>query len=317
MALSLAVLLLISLSGCKEKKESSTEEAQETATTEQETTTKALDLPPFEYEPTAPTDGKLKGVVELGASGFNLFVIELDQEKNWVIKKKEFGNSLVTENMTSAEEVKSTLKDYIKTILDFGVQGKNIHFVVSSGAAKEEITQSISGALKELGYVVNVVTPEQEAKYALRSVLPKEYESSAFVVDLGSGNTKVSYIKNGKETTLETYGAKYYQKEIAAEVVYNDVVEKMKSIPPENTNTCFLIGGVPYQLAREVKKGDERYTVIPTDLIVFNSLAETEGVKMVCGLNIYKGILDATNCQQVVFDWDANFTIGFLLSLPY
>ena len=36
---------------------------------------------------------------------------------------------------------------------------------------------------------------------------------------------------------------------------------------------------------------------------------------MKAGLNIYKAILDATGVKQVVFDWDANFTIGFLLGL--
>jgi hypothetical protein len=33
-------------------------------------------------------------------------------------------------------------------------------------------------------------------------------------------------------------------------------------------------------------------------------------------VNIYKAIKDATGTDQFVFDWDANFTIGFLLDLP-
>jgi hypothetical protein len=37
--------------------------------------------------------------------------------------------------------------------------------------------------------------------------------------------------------------------------------------------------------------------------------------KMGAGLNIYKGLVDATQTDTFVFDWDANFTIGFLLSL--
>jgi hypothetical protein len=37
--------------------------------------------------------------------------------------------------------------------------------------------------------------------------------------------------------------------------------------------------------------------------------------KMAAGLNIYKALVDATNTDTFVFDWDANFTIGFLLSL--
>jgi hypothetical protein len=36
---------------------------------------------------------------------------------------------------------------------------------------------------------------------------------------------------------------------------------------------------------------------------------------MEAGLNIYKAIEDATKTDTFVFDWDANFTIGFLLGL--
>jgi len=42
---------------------------------------------------------------------------------------------------------------------------------------------------------------------------------------------------------------------------------------------------------------------------------EAADKKMASGLNIYKAIADATQTDTFVFDWDANFTIGFLLSL--
>lgn len=271
----------------------------------------------FNYTPQTPTDGKLKGVVELGASGFNLFIIEMDKDKNWMSKKKEFGNSMVTEKMTTPEEVKSTLQDYIKTIIDFGVASKDIHFVISSGAAKEDITQTITKALKEIGYVVNVVTPEEEAKYALKCVLPNAYKEKAFVVDMGSGNTKISYYQDNNLIGVETYGAKYYKKDVDNQVVYDEVKEKLSKVPSNNTHTCFLIGGVPYQMAKTSKLDKERYTVLSTNVDTYSELAAEKGDKVTCGLNIYKGILDGTNCQQVVFDWDANFTIGFLLSLAY
>ena len=39
--------------------------------------------PAFSYEAPAPVDGKLKGVVELGASGFNSFIVRIDQNRTW------------------------------------------------------------------------------------------------------------------------------------------------------------------------------------------------------------------------------------------
>jgi hypothetical protein len=38
--------------------------------------------------------------------------------------------------------------------------------------------------------------------------------------------------------------------------------------------------------------------------------------KAQAGLVVYRALAEATGCQQFVFDWDANFTIGYLLSLP-
>nr|WP_295928417.1 hypothetical protein [uncultured Dyadobacter sp.] len=265
----------------------------------------------FTYTSPAPVDGKLKGVVELGASGFNSFVIKVDQEKRWKLEKSEFGNSLVTENMATDEDVRIGLKKYIGTMLDYGVGSKDIHFVVSSGAAKAEVTTKITRVLKSLGYVVNQVTAEQEGQLALKSVLPTEYADKAFVVDIGSGNTKISWINGGKISALESYGAKYFQDGTDDSKVYQEVSAKAKQVPANLRNTCFIIGGVPFEMAKEVRKGKERYTTLSAPL----AYSKLTNAKSKAGVNIYKAVTDATGCQQFVFDWDANFTIGFLLGL--
>ena len=60
---------------------------------------------------------------------------------------------------------------------------------------------------------------------------------------------------------------------------------------------------------RIVRKNKERYTVLDVP-----SAYKLEKAKSKAGVNIYKAIADATGCQKFVFDWDANFTIGFLLN---
>jgi hypothetical protein len=261
----------------------------------------------FNYTAPLPNAGKLKGVVELGATGFNSFIIRVDNQRNWKLEKAEFGVSLVKEGLATDEDVKAGLRRYIADMVGFGVGARDIHFVVSSGAQKEEIMPKINAALKTMGYVVNVVTPEQEAKLALRSVLPEQFKKSGFVVDIGSGNTKISWLPNG---ALEAAGAKYYQNNLSAGTVYQDVKSKASQVPSNLRNTCFIIGGVPYELAKQTRSGKERYTVLkaPADY-------KAEGAKQEAGLNIYAAIADATGCKQFVFDWDANFTIGFLLNL--
>lgn len=265
----------------------------------------------FDYSAPEPVNGTLKGVVELGASGFNSFIIKVDPQKRWKLEKAEFGNSLVTENMATDADIRVGLKRYIGGMLDYGVNGKNIHFVVSSGAAKAEVTKKITTALKSLGYQVNQVTPEQEGQLGLKSVLPELYDERAFVADIGSGNTKISWMENNRIRAIETYGAKYYQDNVEDGKVYNEVLAKAKQIPSGLRKTCFIIGGVPFEMAKEVRKGKERYTVLSAP-----AAYKLENAKSKAGINIYKAIADATGTNQFVFDWDANFTIGFLLSLP-
>jgi len=261
----------------------------------------------FNYTPPPLVNGKLKGVVEMGATGFNSFIINVDAQKNWKLEKAEYGASLVYEKLATEDDIKSGLKRYIADMLGFGVGPKDIHFVISSGAKKVEITSKISALLKTMGYYVNEVTPEQEAKLALRSVLPREYNNKAFVVDIGSGNTKISWLPGG---AIEASGAKYFQNNVDDATVYSEVKGKASQVPSNLRGTCFIIGGVPYELAKQVRSGKERYTVLKAPA---NYTAD--GAKQRAGLNIYKAVADATNCQQFIFDWDANFTIGFLLNL--
>ena len=265
----------------------------------------------FAYQPEKPVNGTLKGVVEVGASGFNSFVVNIDKEKRWEVVSKDFGQSLVYEGLATTEDIRSGLKKYLAGMFDKGVQNKNMHFVISSGAQKEPKTAGIVSELKKMGYVVNLVTPEQEGKLALKSVQPSAYQDNSFVTDIGSGNTKVSWYEGGSLKALEMPGAKYYESGKADDAVYNEVKQKIAALPAGKKEVCFIIGGVPYELAKEGRQGEERYTVLNAPASYSSDKAKTKS-----GINIYKALADATGCDTFVFDWDANFTIGFLLGLP-
>lgn len=263
----------------------------------------------FNYQPEKPVNGEYKGVIEVGASGFNSFVVNIDKQNHWEIISKDFGKSFVYEGLANTEDIRKGLKDYIGTMFDKGVKSKNIHFVISSGAQKEPKTAVIVSELKKMGFVVNLVTAEQEGKLALKCVLPPSYQDNSFVVDIGSGNTKISWV-SGETKSLEAPGAKYYEKNLKDEDVYTEVKTLTAKIPAANREICFIIGGVPFELAQQTRTGEERFTVLNNP-----ETYNTDKVKIKSGVNIYKAIKDATNCDTFVFDWDANFTIGFLLSL--
>ncbi|CAA9486555.1 MAG: hypothetical protein AVDCRST_MAG96-1293 [uncultured Segetibacter sp.] len=264
----------------------------------------------FDYTPEKPVNGKLRGVVEVGATGFNSFVINMDAQKRWEIVSKDFGESLAYEGLATTEDIRAGLKKYLSQMFEKGVPKNDMHFVVSSGAQKEPKTTIISNELKKMGYVVNLVNPAQEGKYALQATVPPSFQDNSFLVDVGSGNTKVSWQEGANLKALELPGAKYYEHGTSDDAVYNEVKGQAAKIPEGKRNVGFIIGGVPFTLAKQARNGNERYTVLNAP----GSYKATDK-KMASGLNIYKGIAEVTKTDTFVFDWDANFTIGFLLNL--
>jgi len=258
-----------------------------------------------------PINGTYKGVIEVGASGFNSFVVNMDKDKNWELVSKQFGKSLAYEGFATIQDVQTGLKEYISDISTKGVAGRNIHFVMSSGALKNEKTKMIADAIEKMGYVVNRVTPEQEGKYALRAVLPRNYWSNSYVVDIGSGNTKISWYEGTSIKSVECSGAKYYAIPKTDQDVYNEIQTVVTKIPSSNLQYCFIIGGVPYQLAKSVRNGNERFTALSSP----DTYSAGDDVKFKCGINIYRAIYESSKTNTFIFDWDANFTIGFLSTL--
>ena len=258
-----------------------------------------------------PINGTYKGVIEVGASGFNSFVINMDADKNWELVSKEFGESLAYEGFATVDDVKLGLRKYLSNIFSKGVNGRNVHFVMSSGALKNPKTELIAKGIETNGYVVNRVSAEQEGKYALKAILPKSYKANSFVVDIGSGNTKISWYENGKANSIECSGAKYYQDGKKDQDVYNEVAAAISKVPKMNRQQCFIIGGVPFQMAKKVRQGNERFTLLKDP----DFYSGGDDVKLKSGINIYRSLTESSKCNTFIFDWDANFTVGFLLTL--
>ncbi|MBV6644604.1 MAG: hypothetical protein KI790_04100 [Cyclobacteriaceae bacterium] len=270
----------------------------------------ASNTPKFDYVAPLPQNGLKKGVVLLGSAGFDAFVVEADDQKRWKMVDAQYGVSKVFENQADLEAVQAGLEDYIASMENKGVDGKNIHFIVSSSARENEKVALINQALANIGYNVNTVNAEQEGQYALKASLPKEFHNEAFMVDIGSGNTKISWIDGEEIKTIETYGAKYYKEEIQDTKVFNEVKELAQQIPATKRSRCFLIGGAPYLLAKSSDEYSERYSVLksPKDY-------QLDDPKAMAGANILAGLQAGASVQDFIFDWESSFSIGFILSL--
>lgn len=257
-------------------------------------------------------NGTYKGVIEVGASGFNAFVVNVDQNKNWELVSKQFGESLAWEGFANTSDIYIQMKKYIGTLSNRGVLGRNIHFVVSSGAMKVKNIDLVMKAIEEKGFTINRVTADQEGKFALKALLPRSYRSNSFTVDIGSGNTKISWYEGDRLKTIECPGAKYYAASPPKtdQQVYTEVVAACSQVPANLRTNCFMIGGVPYSLAKESGLNARFCTLKAPD-----EFSAGDDVKKKSGINIYRAIYETTKSQSYIFDADANFTIGFLLSM--
>lgn len=271
---------------------------------------------PFTYMPIEPKNGKLSAVIELGADGFNYFVIEFDKEERWKKIRYNWNLSLLYEGNVNPEEV---LKKITQAIADIQAEtkAKDIHFLVSSGALNLPITQEIIQVV-ESRYVVEKISDSREGMYAFYASVPEKFRENSFLVDIGSGNTKIAWVNDtGKLTTLTTYGAKYYKHGYGNAEVYDSVKVNAADIPKNRREHCFIIGGAPFKMAKKTRKNEEdRYTVLyyPDDYLENAQLYDLElDEKVDAGLNIYRAIFDATQTKQFIFDWNSNFTIGYLL----
>lgn len=252
-----------------------------------------------------PQNGQLRAVVECGASGFNAFIINLDEEGRWEKVKYQWGTSFVIDNFNSKEEIIKSLKDYILWFINYGVDGKDIHFVISSGALKTENGRNLSQAISQAGYFVNEINAESEGRYAFISSVPRLYTANCGSIDIGSGNSKTT---NSNES-CESPGAKFHKLNISGQVAAKQLYNCLNVL--NGKEKVFIIGGVPYSMYK-VHNTDNRYVQL-REPSFYNSL-KNDGIKAQNGLLLYEQIWNKFK-GEIIFDSHANMAIGFLISL--
>lgn len=249
------------------------------------------------------------GIIELGSTGFNAFIVQMDQLDHWRLEKAIYSQSFVTEGKITINHVFNTIQSYKDSMISFGVSTNEINLVASSSATKDPEVGEILDQLRSMNIGVINVSTEQEGKYALKATIPRELMSNSYLVDIGSGNTKVCWVENNETKTLETYGSKYYTQGIRHIDAHKAVKETIASIPEANQALCFVIGGAAYKLASitdSLRAPDQRYTILEDpDQYIFEEEANLAAV------NLYRAIWSEKTISYV-FDWDTNFSIGVL-----
>ena len=263
----------------------------------------------FDFKPEPPVNGKLLGIIELGYSGFNSFIVKMDDQDRWSLEKADYSESHVAENEVTFNHVISEIRRFKKDMIEYGVDPYDINLVASSSAIKNKKVSRIASRLRSLNIGMITVNAEQEGTFALFATVPRQMLEHSFMVDIGSGNTKVSWLQDGVPTTLETYGSKYFQQGTNDSVVSKSIKNLIAKVPEENKKMCFMVGKIPFLLATITDHRDGRYTVLeePTRYQVTD-------IQEKSGLVIYEGIYEP-NTMSYVFDWESNFSIGVLMSV--
>lgn len=263
----------------------------------------------FDYQPEAPKGGKLLGIIELGYSGFNSFIVTMDRRDRWTLEKAIYDDSYVDDGEVTLDHIQYKIEFFKTQMLAFGVNKNNINFVASSSAIKNPKVQRIMAKLREMGVGIISVTPDQEANFAFLATVPKSFRENAYMIDLGTGSTKISWFENDKVQTLETIGSKYYQTNIPDSVAYKQMNSVIDLVPEQNKNICFIVGRIPYVLATATNSKSGRYTVLEPP-----HTYQLRGGNENAGINLYKAIYNESTIAHV-FDWDSNFSIGVLMSV--
>ena len=261
--------------------------------------------------PTPSTNpGYKAGSIVIGSTGFDAFLVEIDKDKRWKLLKARYNPSRVYEDEVTLEDITNGLRTYYNELVADGVSEENIHLLISSSAAKNPRLIGIRAVLEHIGVNVMAVTAEEEARFALMATIPPKLLQSSFLADIGSGNTKIAWMKNGEIKSEETYGSKYFQSETPDQLVFNEVQKATKRVPETNRATCFVIGGAPYLMVGELEKHRERYSF----LLAPSAYQNNDSERINAGANIYAAIREESGTDLFIFEWDSNFSIGYLLT---
>lgn len=264
----------------------------------------------FDYQPEPPSNGTLLGIIELSFTGFNSFIIEIDQQDRWSLKKAVYGESFVELGEITLDHVLEQLTSFKADMSALGLDENDVNLVVSSSASKTDKVKKISDQLRELNIGLIEISPEQEAAYAFQATVPESLRERSYLIDIGSGSTKISWLENGRVISKETYGSKSHLHGTSKLDVYHQLKEAIGQIPTESKSLCFLVGGVAFDLAKATNARAGRYTILKAP----EEYQNQDSTQVPSGLNMYNAIWSEVT-YSYVFDWEANFTIGILMDV--
>ena len=237
--------------------------------------------------------GNLYGVIEIGSKSVKAEVIqELDRLNDagfkYVARDEQEDIETRDVNPTNVNAQDATVKAVtaaMKELQDrFQIPCEQIVIYGSSGLAKKAAhkVELIAAIQAATGRKVDLISAADEAKYVFDGVVPEWRRDRVITLDIGSGNTKGAYLKNGNKN-YETYevpvGTADFARQIdkqrgetsftvAAKAQKNAVVipeiRNAIQLKPAllNSPRIYLAGGISWALATLIHPCDKEQTVV-------------------------------------------------------
>jgi hypothetical protein len=222
-----------------------------------------------------------------------------------------YGESNIVSDEVASKNNISQMGSYIEEFESLGVQKKNTYLIVSSSAVKNNSVKNLISHLDTMDYIqTKIVSEDEESFFALKALLPPEFVDEAYVIDIGSGNSKFSWFEGAIIENEVTYGSNFHLTNIEEKQVTAEIKKVLRSIPEAKHNFCFIVGGAIYELVKTERVEGNRYTVLKN----LNTY-KPETRKSQNGLLFLTTIKEELNTQNFIFDWESNFGIGYLLTI--
>lgn len=176
--------------------------------------------------------GNMYAGIEVGSKGVKMSIIEMGSNAAATGNFRALQDTSVNTDFISftpqtfAATVSGLSGLYAAAINKYNVPSSNIYTVVSSGvkgqAEKENRQQWIKNLadsfrvrINEPAKEVDVVDVMEEARLSHLGIVPESRRYNTFLIDIGSGNTKGGYFKNGNTKELKLFQLTWGTKTIA------------------------------------------------------------------------------------------------------
>jgi hypothetical protein len=170
--------------------------------------------------------------IDVGSKGVKLSIIQMSKNAAitrsfTAIKDTSVNTDFISFTPASfSATLKGLYSMYNVALSSYGIPPEKIYTVVSSGikgqAEKEKkmhliknLADSFKLLIKEPQRVVDVIDGMTEAKLSHIGIVPEARRYNTFLIDIGSGNTKGGYFKNGNTKELKLFLLNWGTKTIA------------------------------------------------------------------------------------------------------